>query len=126
MDRHTPHAEPHPPGQSDQLDPNFGGGYHGLRMVSGGGRAAYGLLRVMHERDLESVGGFDGVHGGTGRTRPALPPVETQPSSNAASGLFGRDFNARGPTYDGDGPVGQRTAGMLGDGEGRDREWRLS
>jgi hypothetical protein len=52
-------------------DPNFRGGYRGMRMRSEGWQAAYGWHRWTHEGDLGPHGAFGGVHGG--RPRRAAP-----------------------------------------------------
>jgi len=83
------------------LDPNFDGGYRGMRMGAGWGRAAYGAHRRDREWDLESVGGFGGIHPSSG------PPVGEQrweehgrvaPAFDEP-GLL-RDFNAASPALE--------------------------
>jgi len=44
------------------LDPNYRDGYGGMRMRGGNGRAAYGDHRLMRAQDLETEGGFGGIH----------------------------------------------------------------
>ena len=46
------------------VDPNFRGGYGGMRMHGGYGRAAYGAHRMDHLHDLEGSGGYGGIHPG--------------------------------------------------------------
>ena len=47
--------------ESRGLDPNYRDGYHGMRMVGGNGRAAYGAHRWAREGDLEREGGYRGA-----------------------------------------------------------------
>jgi hypothetical protein len=53
-------------GEPRGMDPNYRGGYGGMRMGSGYGRAAYGEHRFLRSGDLESAGGFYGIHSGSG------------------------------------------------------------
>jgi hypothetical protein len=102
-------AEESPPGR---LDPNYRDGYHGLRMKSGPGQAAYGAYRFAHRADLGSAGGFEGVHG-EDRPRRRLPPPDAAEKSGIPEGRDGgvrslgdpeflRDFDSRGIRYSAD------------------------
>lgn len=45
-------------------DPNYRGGYNGMRMEGPPGRARYGSHRRMHQRDLGGFDGYSGIHSG--------------------------------------------------------------
>lgn len=56
------------------MDPNYSGGYRGMRMGGSGYQAAYGRYRLEHAEDFGGSGGFRGRSGpaslaGGGRTR---------------------------------------------------------
>lgn len=57
------------------MDPNFRGGYRGMRMTGGDWQAAYGRHRLHHAGDLETAGGFygRGLRGEYPRMRERLP-----------------------------------------------------
>ena len=46
------------------MDPNYRGGYRGMRMSGRDGRAPYGSHRIAHPGDMEGWGGFGGIHEG--------------------------------------------------------------
>jgi hypothetical protein len=48
-------------------DPNYRGGYRGLRTVGGAGRAAYGAHRYLSRGELGTMGGYGGIHDAPGR-----------------------------------------------------------
>ncbi len=83
-------------------DPNYGDGYQGMRMSAESGQAAYGAHRLIHHRDLETAGGFGGIHGSDN-----LPDANTIiPAEEKTGGVrpFGdpemmRDFDTRGERF---------------------------
>jgi hypothetical protein len=84
------------------LDPNYRDGYQGMRMSAKDGQAAYGAHRLSHQRDLETAGGFGGVHGSNGlpHNRSVLPPAGhtggVRPFSDPE---LMRDFDSRGQRF---------------------------
>ena len=99
------------------LDPNYSGGYGGMRMAGGGGRAAYGSHRLFHQRDLETEGGFRGIHGGAGRGgRQRFDPtweVRGGVRDHYRDGGVLREFNANSPQFAG--PIRGRYDREMGD-----------
>ncbi|HUE97507.1 MAG TPA: hypothetical protein VMN39_12675 [Longimicrobiaceae bacterium] len=53
--------------EPEGMDPNYRGGYRGMRMQGREGRAPYGSHRLTHPIDMEEWGGFAGIHGGSPR-----------------------------------------------------------
>lgn len=86
------------------LDPNYRGGYHGMRMEGGPEQAEYGRYRLRHRDDFQGVGGFDGGYSGYygGRRERSAPDHYPE---REWGGLrdprydreFIRDFNANSP-----------------------------
>lgn len=83
-------------------DPNFRDGYHGMRMTGGNGQAAYGAHRLLRRDDLESMGGYTGIHGPDGST----PDEDRRRDERGGGGVhrlddpeFLRDFDSRGIRY---------------------------
>jgi hypothetical protein len=86
------------------LDPNFEDGYGGMRMSGGRGRAAYGAHRFGHRYDLETEGGFGGIHGGSAQRGYRRDPA-WEAHGGVVDPYMGRrpldDFNAMSPRYAG-------------------------
>lgn len=83
-------------------DPNFRGGYHGMRMNARNGQAAYGAHRLVRRADLESMGGFTGIHGPDRSTAEQ----DRRRDAEGAGGVrrlddpeFLKDFDSRGIRY---------------------------
>ncbi|MQA90519.1 MAG: hypothetical protein GEU90_09815 [Gemmatimonas sp.] len=92
------------------LDPNFRGGYGGMRMRDVWGRAAYGDYRLRHQYELETEGGYCGIHRGLGGPRTRTPRAWEE-SGGLVDPRVRRaieEFDARGPRYAG--PPRQRRA----------------
>lgn len=75
------------PIERDSMDPNYRGGYQGMRMNPGaGGQAAYGRYRQLRERDLGGSGGFRGEE----------PPTRYDPRTGTyhrgGTGGYDRDY----------------------------------
>jgi hypothetical protein len=108
------------------LDPNYRDGYWGMRMTGGGGRAAYGMLRARLSQDLETAGGFGGIHGHSDRAQ-----IRSRYGREESGGVrdpfrdldFIRDFNARSPMYDGDRRSGERYPAGPRDQIAHERSW---
>jgi hypothetical protein len=87
---------------TEGLDPNYRGGYRGMRMTASSGQAAYGAHRLSHIRDLETAGGFGGIHGpnelddGGSLLPPGGHTGGVRPFSDAE---MMRDFDSRGERY---------------------------
>jgi hypothetical protein len=89
------------------MDPNYRDGYRGMRMQGEPGQAAYGLYRSLRSADLETAGGFEGIHdptemGGlvTGDIQPGGGGVR-DPFTDAG---FLHDFDSRGQRFAADPP----------------------
>ena len=89
------------------MDPNYRGGYRGMRMGGDPGQGAYGMYRWRHQRDLEGEGGFTGrgspydagYRGGPRR----FYDFETRGGGGLRNPRYDRDFlrgfNAYSPEY---------------------------
>jgi hypothetical protein len=91
---------------SHGLDPNYRNGYHGMRMLGGYGRAAYGNHRLYHERDLEREGGFPGSRGAARGFQPDDPrlydpswEMRDRDHSPYQARRAMHDFDSRSPMY---------------------------
>ena len=83
------------------MDPNYRDGYHGMRMHGDAGQAAYGAHRRAHRHDLETAGGFDGIH-----DAPEFDWVASEPTTGLGGVRdpftdeeFLRDFDSRGQRF---------------------------
>lgn len=87
-------SEPH------GADPNYTGGYGGMRMRGWGGRAPYGEHRAHHLDDLGGSGGFGGIHRGVqpvparGYDREWQEETDQRPFRNQR---MMREFNSNSP-----------------------------
>jgi hypothetical protein len=86
-------------GEPRGLDPNYRGGYGGMRMRGGWGRAPYGAHRFARAADLETAGGYGGMYGGG--SRPPRPRAEWEERGRVRDSFRDRamieDFNAHSP-----------------------------
>ncbi len=127
MARYIDDPDRQEPTVGHSADPNYDdGGYWGMRMRRSPGLAAYGWYRRDWSDDLETAGGFGGIHG----------PIEYRggPRGEASWEEGGvveadrdlrviRDFNARSPMYEGDATTGNHL--VLSDETGSVRPWEV-
>ncbi len=91
-------------------DPNYDeNGYWGMRMRGSRGRAAYGWYRRDWADDLETAGGFGGIHGpsqyvGGPKGDPAWEEGGISVPHRDIRVI--RDFNSNSPMFDGDATPG--------------------
>lgn len=108
--------------QPQGADPNYRGGYGGMRMHGREGRAPYGSHRLTHPGDMDGWGGFGGIHEETrrpGRSGWDFGEAVGHPDIRGREMI--REFNAYSPAL-------QRTEpGRLErrDRSARDRDWTV-
>lgn len=94
---------PAAPTQAHGQDPNYAEYYRGMRMISRDGRAGYGAHRLVHQRDLETEGGFHGhyhdpQYRGGRDFDPRWEMIGGVEDAQTHARLL-REFNASGPFY---------------------------
>ena len=88
------------------MDPNYRGGYGGMRMHGDDAQAAYGRHRATHPEDFQGSGGFRGARGGYDRGWGGGGVRDLRNDPRAM-----RDFNANSPVVRYGGDYGRRRYG---------------
>lgn len=111
--------------QPSGADPNYRGGYRGMRMWGGEGTAPYGGHRYRHQGDLGGSGGWSGIHP---HYEPRMSRVYDAEQRRSGVRRFGdprlmHDFNASSPAYRGRRPQWSGEEFRPTRREGSDRDW---